>query len=58
MVSQADKLVRDLQQLEKDSIAACVGVENCVQNLNLISTKQYMEKRVYDEEIKEIKGNQ
>ena len=55
MVSQADKLVRDLQQLEKDSIAACVGVENCVQNLNLISTKQYMEKRVYDEEIKEIK---
>ena len=53
MVSSANNLLKDLDSLNEDTTSACVEVEYCIQNLNLISTKQFMEKRVYDEEVTE-----
>ncbi|KAI9551385.1 hypothetical protein GHT06_021718 [Daphnia sinensis] len=55
MVSSANNLLKDLDSLNEDTTSACVKVEYCIQNLNLISTKQFMEKRVYDEEVSEKK---
>ncbi|EFX84681.1 hypothetical protein DAPPUDRAFT_238755 [Daphnia pulex] len=55
MVSSANGLLKDLDALNEDTTSACVEVEYCIQNLNLISTKQFMEKRVYDEEVTEKK---
>lgn len=55
MVSSANHLLQDLDLLNEDTTSACVEVEYCIQNLNLISTKQFMEKRVYDEEVSEKK---
>ncbi len=55
MVSSANSLLNDLDALNEDTTSACVEVEYCIQNLNLISTKQFMEKRVYDEEVTEKK---
>ncbi|XP_057379211.1 WASH complex subunit 2-like [Daphnia carinata] len=55
MVSSANSLLKDLDSLNEDTTSACVKVEYCIQNLNLISTKQFMEKRVYDEEVLEKK---
>lgn len=55
MVSSANDLLKDLDALNEDTTSACVEVEYCIQNLNLISTKQFMEKRVYDEEVTEKK---
>lgn len=55
MVSSANSLLKDLDSLNEDTTSACVEVEYCIQSLNLISTKQFMEKRVYDEEVPEKK---
>ena len=55
MVSGANNLLKDLDTLNEDATSACVEVEYCIQNLNLISTKQFMENRVYDEEVSEKK---
>ncbi len=53
IVSRTSNLLKDLDVLKEDTTSAYVEVEHCIQNLNLISTKQFMEKRVYDEEIAE-----
>jgi len=55
ITSQTNNICHDLETLEKDTTVACIQVENCIQSLNLISTKQFMEKRVYDEEVAELK---
>ena len=47
--------MKELDTLEQDTATASIKVENCIQNLNIMSSKQYMEKRVYDEEVAEKK---
>lgn len=53
ITSRANEVVGDLEVLERDMSTALIRVENCIQNLIFISTKQFIEKRVYDEEVSE-----
>ena len=55
IVSKTNAVMRELDSLEKETTTASITVENCIQNLNIMSSKQYMEKRVYDEEVVEKK---
>ncbi len=51
IAGRADDTLANLDMLDKDASIARICVENCIQNLNLTSTKQFVEKRVYDEEV-------
>ena len=43
--------------MKRDAVAVCLGVENCAHNLDLISSKQFTEKRIYDEDVKDRHDN-
>lgn len=51
IVSRANETLASLEVLERDATTAVIKVENCIQNLDLTSTKQFVEKRVYDDEV-------
>lgn len=55
IVSKTNAVMRELDSLEKETTTASITVENCIQNLSIMSSKQYVEKRVYDEEVVEKK---
>lgn len=56
VVSNANTLLKELDALQHDAVSASVEVEYCIQKLNLISSKQFIEKRVYDEEVTDQEG--